>query len=167
MLRQCEFNGRKDVLHFKLLQAAINENNANKISVKNPNQIVQKSVENSMLENNDYDKHREIKTYHQKHARSKNSDQYDSDEEQCQFQSYHRDDVAYANEKKKKRISSSMVPLHCEKSASIHDYFSPYFPVLGLLFSVFFRFSLYWDSRVKIREIYGPKRSCILALFSQ
>ena len=112
MLRQCEFNGRKDVLHFKLLQAAINENNANKNSVKNPNQIVQKSVENSMLENNDdYDKHREIKTYHQKHARSKNSDQYDSDEEQCQFQSYHRDDVAYANEKKKKRISSSMVPL--------------------------------------------------------
>ena len=99
MLRQCEFNGRKDVLHFKLLQAAINENNANKISVKNPNQIVQKSVENSMLENNDYDKHREIKTY-QKQAR-KNSDQYDSDEDQYRFQS-HRNDVAYANEKKKK-----------------------------------------------------------------
>ena len=108
MLRQCEFNGRKDVLHFKLLQAAINENNANKNSIKNPNQIVQKSIENSMLENNCYDKHREIKTY-QKQAR-KNSDRYDSDEDQCQFQGY-RDDIAYANEKKKKRLSSSVVAL--------------------------------------------------------
>ena len=31
MLRQCEFNGKKDVLHFKLLQAAINQNNAKKV----------------------------------------------------------------------------------------------------------------------------------------
>ena len=30
MLHQCEFNGKKDVLHFKLLQAAISENNAKK-----------------------------------------------------------------------------------------------------------------------------------------
>ena len=105
MLRQCEFNGRKDVLHFKLLQAAINENNANKISVKNPNQIIQKSAENSMHENEYYDKDREIETY--KKQSRKNSNQYDSDEGQYQFQGY-RDDVAYANERKKRRISSSM-----------------------------------------------------------
>ena len=104
MLRQCEFNGRKDVLHFKLLQAAINENNANKISVKSPHQIVEKSAENSKPENNYYDKNREIETY-QKQSR-KNSDQYDSDEGQYQFQG-HRNDVVYANERKKKRISSS------------------------------------------------------------
>ena len=30
MLRQCEFNGRKDILHFKLLQAAIEENNVDR-----------------------------------------------------------------------------------------------------------------------------------------
>ena len=30
MLHQCEFNGKRDVLHFKLLQAAISENNAKK-----------------------------------------------------------------------------------------------------------------------------------------
>ena len=31
MLQPCEFNGKKDVLHFQMLQAAINENNARKI----------------------------------------------------------------------------------------------------------------------------------------
>ena len=108
MLRQCEFNGRKDVLHFKLLQAAINENNANKIAVKSPHQIVEKSAENSKPENNYYDKNQEIGTY-QTHSR-KNSDQYDSDEGQYRFQA-HRNDVGYANEKKKRRISSSMSTL--------------------------------------------------------
>ena len=35
MLHQCEFNGKKDVLHFKLLQAAISENNAKKAYEQN------------------------------------------------------------------------------------------------------------------------------------
>ena len=35
MLHQCEFNGKRDVLHFKLLQAAINENNAKKACEQN------------------------------------------------------------------------------------------------------------------------------------
>ena len=34
MLSQCEFNGRKDVLHFKLLQAALEENVSEKNSQK-------------------------------------------------------------------------------------------------------------------------------------
>ena len=106
MLRSCEFNGRKDVLHFKLLQAAINENNANKICVKNPNQNVQKSVENSMLENNYCDENREIESY-QKRVRTNNDRYDDSDDGHDQFQSY-RDRVPRANERKKKRISSSM-----------------------------------------------------------
>ena len=35
MLHHCEFNGKKDVLHFKLLQAAISENNAKKACEQN------------------------------------------------------------------------------------------------------------------------------------
>ena len=35
MLHRSEFNGKKDVLHFKLLQAAINENNAKKAYEQN------------------------------------------------------------------------------------------------------------------------------------
>ena len=35
MLHQCEFNGKRDVLHFKLLQAAISENNAKKAYEQN------------------------------------------------------------------------------------------------------------------------------------
>ena len=42
MLRQCEFNGRKDILHFKLLQAVINENNNNKAPDKNMENIHEK-----------------------------------------------------------------------------------------------------------------------------
>lgn len=47
MLSQCEFNGRKDVLHFKLLQAALDENKAN----KNADQNRKNKNENEMREN--------------------------------------------------------------------------------------------------------------------
>ena len=109
MLRSCEFNGRKDVLHFKLLQAAIHENNANKISVKNLNQNVQKPAENSVLENNYSDENREIEPY-QKRFRANSDRCDDSDDGQCQFRGY-RDRDVYADERKKKKISSSMSSL--------------------------------------------------------
>jgi hypothetical protein len=102
MLRQCEFNGRKDVLHFKLLQAAINENNANKISAKNPNQINQKSAENSMLAKVYHDKNREIESYREQ---AHDNNQYDFDDDQ--YQDCHNE-TGHASEKRKKRISSSM-----------------------------------------------------------
>ena len=110
MLRSCEFNGRKDVLHFKLLQAAIHENNANKISAKNLNQNVQKPTENSVLENNYSDEDREIEPY-QKRFRANSDRCDDSDDGQCQFRGY-RDRDVYADERKKKKISSSMSSLY-------------------------------------------------------
>ena len=109
MLRSCEFNGRKDVLYFKMLQAAIHENNAKKISAKNLNQNVQKPTENSVLENNYSDENREIEPY-QKRFRANSDRCDDSDDGQCQFRGY-RDRDVYADERKKKKISSSMSSL--------------------------------------------------------
>ena len=109
MLRSCEFNGRKDVLYFKMLQAAIHENNAKKISAKNLNQNVQKPTENSELENNYSDENREIEPY-QKRFRANSDRCDDSDDGQCQFRGY-RDRDVYADERKKKKISSSMSSL--------------------------------------------------------
>ena len=43
MLHRSEFNGKKDVLHFKLLQAAINENNAKKAYEQNTENLNENS----------------------------------------------------------------------------------------------------------------------------
>lgn len=48
MLARCEFNGRKDVLHFKLLQAAIEENKANIFSGQNAKKINENPSDNHL-----------------------------------------------------------------------------------------------------------------------
>ena len=59
MLQQCEFNGKRDVLHFKMLQAAINENNTKKIEnqrEKNLSEklfLPQKGLEQSVEKNDE------------------------------------------------------------------------------------------------------------------
>ena len=56
MLHRSEFNGKKDVLHFKLLQAAINENNAKKAyeqNMENLNENSNVSKRYGMINNNE------------------------------------------------------------------------------------------------------------------
>ena len=56
MLHRSEFNGKKDVLHFKLLQAAINENNAKKAyeqNTENLNENSNVSKRYGMINNNE------------------------------------------------------------------------------------------------------------------
>ena len=104
MLRQCEFNGRQDVLHFKLLQAAINKNNVDKTSDRISNQIEQNSAENSMVSKNYLDENRERESYREQ---AENGIQYHPNTNQYQPQNQHYD-INHGSRQKKRRISSPM-----------------------------------------------------------
>ena len=94
MLRQCEFNGRKDILHFKLLQAAINENNVNKIPDKNTGNMRGKFVGSQ-----DYlDDHQKLSGNYEQGG-SDNQYNFDNGE----------DDINHEQRSKKKRGSSSLL----------------------------------------------------------
>lgn len=66
MLGQCEFNGRKDVLHFKLLQAALEEN----ISEKNSPKMYENIDE--IRKSSDEEQNDHHKDYEEKHNGNRN-----------------------------------------------------------------------------------------------
>ena len=93
MLHQCDFNGRKDVLHFKLLQAAINEKDKN---------ITEYSSENSSEKLNDHSVH----TLVEDETKNKYDQIYNSDMvhfKNKQYPSKQNDDFYEAPQMKKQK----------------------------------------------------------------
>ena len=105
MLRQCEFNGRKDILHFKLLQAAINENNVNKIPDKNTGNMRGKFVGSQ-----DYlDDHQKLSGNYEQGG-SDNQYNFDNGE----------DDINHEQRSKKKGVHQAYWNLVQKESMKVH-----------------------------------------------
>ena len=113
MLGQCEFNGRKDILHFKLLQAALEEN----ISEKNSPKMYENIDE--IRKSSDEEQNDHHKDYEEKHNGNRN--QHKNEYQPINNKKNIRNDIG----SKKKKGQFGLIESDLE-SHSIQKYENPF-----------------------------------------